>query len=173
MDREEAAGSEALLLTHCTKRKRARRGKAKEVYSGPIKNLFVMAERLGMSCFVLSAKYGLITCDEVIEPYDVYLGELEGERLEELKALVREQFRLIDKRWDLAVIALTKAYSALLPRPVKARRAVVIGYGNVEAEKVVVVKPRTLGQRYKLYRELGEVGSLEELLRLVEEGDRH
>ena len=67
-----------IVLISCVSKKRACRAKARDLYISP---LF----RLGLACaaklrpdaiYVLSAKYGLVPIDDIIEPYDLTLDSM-------------------------------------------------------------------------------------------------
>ena len=171
MGGEEALRGKALVLTYCTKRKRRKAGRAREVYAGPVKNLFALSEAIGAKCYILSAKYGLISCDDYVESYDLYLKELGRESLNALREAVSRKCGEVEGAWDVAVINMSQAYSEAFPCTIRARRALVIGkFRGVAAERLVKVVPRTLGERAKVLRALGRVRSLEDLVRLIEEG---
>ncbi len=147
-----------LVLTSCTKRKRREPGRAKEVYIGPVKHLFSIAEKLEASCFVFSAKHGLISCDDYIEPYDTYLGELNDRQLTDLLNRVRERCHLVKGPWDLAIIHFSKTYAKLFPCEIKTKRAIVIGapIERLNSNEVVVLRYKNMGERAKILKELDE-----------------
>ncbi|ABU82461.1 hypothetical protein Igni_1285 [Ignicoccus hospitalis KIN4/I] len=136
--------------------------------------MFVLAERLGARCFVLSAKYALIECDARVEPYELYLGELGPEERERLKRRVGERCDELRGPWYLAVVNLSGRYSEVFPCRVEARYAVVIGKVDVvSAEKALRLVPKTIGQRNSALKALGRARSLEDVIRLIEEGTFH
>lgn len=64
------------LLLACSSAKNAElvRGPASEVYAGRLFRLgLTYAERVGMPVLILSAKYGFITPETIIEPYDDFM----------------------------------------------------------------------------------------------------
>jgi len=133
--------------------------KAKDLYLGPIKHLFKLAELLDASCFVLSAKYGLVDCEEFIEPYDVYLGNLSKREVDELKARVKRRCDLLRGPWELVVMHLSARYASILDCEIITRKALVVGTPprGLRAEVLRIVKYRTMGERGKLLASLGEL----------------
>ena len=172
MDSEKDTGSKVLIVTNCSKRKSQRGGPAKEVYRGPIKNLFRLSEKLGATCYVVSAKYGLLSCEEHIEPYDTYLGDLGSSELEELRNTITSRCKELAGQWKLAIINLTSKYSEIFQCTIEAEYALVIGkFYNIKAKRLVRrIIPKTIGQRSSILRKLGGAESLEDVLRLIEEG---
>ncbi|NPA85297.1 MAG: hypothetical protein GXO07_04750 [Crenarchaeota archaeon] len=174
MDSEEGLGGKVLVLTQCTKRKRRAPGPAKLVYSGSVKNLFLFSERVGAKCFIISAKYGLISCDEYIEPYDLYLKDLGLEEKASLRDALSSRCKEVEGPWLAAVVNTSREYSEVFGCKVRAEYALLIGKGaRVEAEVVYQVTPKTLGERASLLKLLGGLKNVEDLLRLIEEGARN
>lgn len=66
-----------VLLVGCVKSKRPQAAPARDLYTS---TLFARrrryAERSGAPWFVVSSRWGLVTPEEVIAPYDVFLGEM-------------------------------------------------------------------------------------------------
>lgn len=63
-------------LVACSSRKLGRAATARELYASPLFRLSLAdAERTCTAVYVMSAKHGLVTLDETIEPYDVKLAE--------------------------------------------------------------------------------------------------
>lgn len=60
-----------ILLINCSKSKRPYKGRADEVYSGPLVQLGLQyATKTKMTPLILSTKYGIIRPSKIIEPYD-------------------------------------------------------------------------------------------------------
>lgn len=60
-----------IVLVGCGKEKRAVRSQAKDLYVGPLfKKARAFAESQGCEWRILSAKYGLVDPEEMIDPYD-------------------------------------------------------------------------------------------------------
>lgn len=102
------------LLISCGKEKRQSPFKAKNLYCGP---LFIkqrlLAEEKFDNYFILSAKFGLLHPDEIIEPYDV---KLEMSIQKEWITMVLEQVKNIksDKIYLLGGELYTKNLANLL-----------------------------------------------------------
>jgi len=68
-------GDVAVVLIGCVKTKQASAAPAAELYVSPLfEGRREYARRTGMPWYVLSAKHGLLSPDDIIGPYDVYLG---------------------------------------------------------------------------------------------------
>ena len=66
-----------VYLVSCVSQKRATPSPAKDLYTSPLfRKARAYVERTGGPWFVLSAKYGLVHPDEVIEPYDLTLNTM-------------------------------------------------------------------------------------------------
>jgi len=62
----------AIVLRSCVKSKRSYRCKAAEMYTSPLfQKTMAYAQRLrAKRIFILSAKYGLLDPDDIIDPYE-------------------------------------------------------------------------------------------------------
>jgi hypothetical protein len=71
-----------VVLVGCGKQKLARAAQAKDLYTGQLFRLArAYAERVGDEWAILSAKHFLVMPDDVIEPYDLCLGDLDRDHL--------------------------------------------------------------------------------------------
>ena len=72
-------------LISCTKSKRGRRCLAREMYdASPLfRKAYAYCTRRGLTVLILSAKYGLITPETEIDPYDETLNTQTSQRLRE------------------------------------------------------------------------------------------
>jgi hypothetical protein len=69
-----------VALVACCKSKLDRPAPAKELYTGQLfRASRAYVEAQGWPWFVLSAKYGLVSPDTVIEPYESYLADMPAE----------------------------------------------------------------------------------------------
>ncbi|WP_344942399.1 DUF6884 domain-containing protein [Actinomadura miaoliensis] len=65
-----------LVLVGCVKTKADRAMAAKDLYRSPLfQRRRTYAERTALPWFILSSRWGLVAPDEVIAPYDMYLGD--------------------------------------------------------------------------------------------------
>jgi hypothetical protein len=122
-------GSADLILIGCVKSKRATPVRAADLYSGSLfERRRHYAEASGLPWFILSAKFGLLSPDDVIGPYDVYLkrqspayrtawGEFVVAQLEQ---------HLPQLRGLAAEVHAGEAYVTPLQAPLAARRATLI-----------------------------------------------
>jgi hypothetical protein len=73
---DEPVGLSDVVLIGCVKSKLARAAPARDLYTSA---LFTRrrryAEATGLPWFVVSSRWGLVAPDEVVSPYDVYLGD--------------------------------------------------------------------------------------------------
>jgi cytoplasmic iron level regulating protein YaaA (DUF328/UPF0246 family) len=70
--------STPVVLLSCVKSKRAQRCRAGDMYTSPLfQKMMAYAESLKPSrTFILSAKYGLLSPDDLIEPYELTLKKM-------------------------------------------------------------------------------------------------
>ena len=89
----EVAGLEnCYALIACSKSKRDHRAPARDMYVSPLYRKSVrVVESLGLSFSILSAKHGLLTRDQIIEPYDLTLKGKSKEFKANWAARVHEQ----------------------------------------------------------------------------------
>ncbi|UXD22786.1 hypothetical protein IPA_08230 [Ignicoccus pacificus DSM 13166] len=151
--------SKVLVITSCTKRKRKGRGKAKEIYMGPIKNIFLIADELNAKCFILSAKYGIISCEDEIESYDKYLGNMSKEEVKELMDKIKRRCEDLKGPWELVITNMSSKYAAILECPIVAKNALIIGTPpkGLRAEEARVYKFKTVGEWYSLMKRIKEL----------------
>jgi hypothetical protein len=75
--RDREVGQAGLVLIGCVKSKWHHATQAKDLYTSALfRKERDYAESSGKPWFILSAKHGLVSPDEVIEPYDVYLKKM-------------------------------------------------------------------------------------------------
>ena len=92
--------SKKIVLISCVKRKLTHPAKAKDMYiSNLFKKLFAYAQLLNPDLmFILSAKYGLLKLDEVIEPYELTLNNM---RIKDRKEWSNNVLKKLKKHTDL------------------------------------------------------------------------
>jgi cytoplasmic iron level regulating protein YaaA (DUF328/UPF0246 family) len=73
------------VLISCVSKKRSYKSKARDLYISPLfkKNLQYALKLHPDQIFILSAKYGLVSLDEEIEPYDVTLNTMSAKEIKE------------------------------------------------------------------------------------------
>ncbi len=83
-----------LVLVGCAKAKLDVPAPASDIYVSPLfRASMAWAQATQQPVRILSAKYGILPTDTVIEPYDVYLGDLTARERSALAYRVREQLR--------------------------------------------------------------------------------
>ncbi len=88
-----------IVLISCVSKKRATRTTASDLYTSPLFKLN-LAYAMGLksdAVFILSAKYGLLTLDDEVEPYDLTLNTMP---LAEVKIWAGNVICKIDARAD-------------------------------------------------------------------------
>lgn len=119
-----------VIVTACGAKKEDQPSPAWKLYkSSRIRYLYKKSKQLGYPLYILSARYGLVHSEEVLEPYDEILTE---EKIEKLLPQVVE----VLKRFDIIIYYKGGARSAYLKLIEKASnllgiRLVVFGYANM------------------------------------------
>ncbi len=118
------------LVTACGAKKENTPQPAGRLYkSSRIRHLYKKSKELGLPLYILSAKYGLINADTIIEPYDRIMTP---ERAMELLPQVKETI----KSFDLIIFYIggaRKEYRELIERVCEetGTRLISFGYGNM------------------------------------------
>lgn len=120
-----------IVLVQCGSKKAGSRAPAKALYTG---SLFRMgrrtAERIGTRWYILSAKHGLLTPEETVEPYDKKLPA-KGDYVWGLRVL--KTLRECEPKLDKArvVVLAAEAYCVGWAEKVKVERPLVgLGLGK-------------------------------------------
>ena len=115
-----------LVLVSCVSKKRASPVPARDLY---VSDLFRKArayvEQLGRPWFVLSAKYGLVHPDEVIEPYDVTLNNMGTAKRRCWAHGVLTNLTPHLERVDSITFLAGQRYREFLEQPLRARGLIV------------------------------------------------
>ena len=118
------------LVTACGVKKENTPQPAGRLYkSSRIRHLYKKSKELGLPFYILSAKYGLINADTIIEPYDRIMTP---ERAAELLPQVKETI----KSFDLVIFykgGARKEYRELIESACEetGTRLISFGYGNM------------------------------------------
>jgi hypothetical protein len=74
-----------IVLISCVSKKRSYKSKARDLYISPLfkKNLQYALKLEPDQIFILSAKYGLVSLDEEIEPYDLTLNTMSAKEIKD------------------------------------------------------------------------------------------
>jgi len=119
-----------VLITACGSKKEAKAMKAGKLYkSSRIRHLYTKSKELNIPIYILSAKYGLVSGDEIIEPYDEIMDENKCTKL-------RAQIAQILKDFDIIIYykgGARKAYHQCLEKVAKKlnKQFLSFGYGNM------------------------------------------
>ena len=131
------------LVTACGAKKEDTPQPAGRLYkSSRIRHLYKRSKELGLPFYILSAKYGLINADSIIEPYDrIMTPERAAELLPQVKDTIKD--------FDLIIFykgGARKEYRELIERACKETGTQLISFG---------------------YGNMGDIGELENILRGV------
>ncbi|WP_297093055.1 DUF6884 domain-containing protein [Thermococcus sp.] len=119
-----------IVITACGNKKSTEPGPAWKVYkSSRIRYLYRKSQELGYSFYVLSAKYGLIHAETIIEPYNEILNE---DKVQELLPQVLEAL----KQYDVVIYyagGARKSYKTLIQLAAGKlnKDLIIFGYANM------------------------------------------
>jgi hypothetical protein len=107
--------SGSIYLVSCVSKKQIRPSRARDLYCSA---WFVKArayvEGLDVQWFILSAKYGLVSPDEVVSPYEVTLNEMASEERRAWASRVATQLRPTSRKGTRVVILAGDSYRQYL-----------------------------------------------------------
>jgi len=136
-----------IALIQCTSKKKNYECKARELYSESprFKLAYELASRMADRVYILSAKYGLIAEDEIIEPYNETLNDkTQHERKEWANQVLIDLRRIADLNNDQFIILAGEKYiDYLLPeishywQPLKGKS---IGYWIPELQRLIALE---------------------------------
>jgi cytoplasmic iron level regulating protein YaaA (DUF328/UPF0246 family) len=106
-----------LIITECTKEKlgydSSVKVPAKLMYQGRLfKTVKNYCEKMGFDYVIISAKYGLLHPDDVIEGYEMVLKTKED--VERIRPQVEEKLRPLLERYDKVIVIAGKQYREVL-----------------------------------------------------------
>lgn len=108
-------GETTIYLVSCVGQKRPERASAKDLYqSAWFKKARAYVETAGSPWFILSAEYGLVSPDAVIEPYEKTLNTMGVAARREWAASVAEQLRTEVGHADRFVVLAGARYREFL-----------------------------------------------------------
>ncbi|MBN2157710.1 MAG: peroxide stress protein YaaA [Candidatus Lokiarchaeota archaeon] len=98
-----------MILTSCSKSKLDRSSKAIELYQGQLFKMIVkLSRKIDAKLKILSAKYGLIDSDDVIEPYEKRIETMQD--ILRLKSATNDQFEKYLQNYDKILVIMGKKY---------------------------------------------------------------
>ena len=108
-----------IILISCVKKKLKTPAKAKDLYTSDLfKKSYRYAQLLNTdNIFILSAKYGLLDPNEVIEPYDETLNTKSSAEIREwsVKVITALKGKIDLEKAEVIILAGSKYYKYLLP----------------------------------------------------------
>ena len=119
-----------VLITACGNKKEEEPTIAGRLYKSPrIRYLYKKSKELGLDFYILSAKYGLISGDEIVEPYDQVMDKAQCEKL-------KSKIRDVLKNFDIIIYykgGARKEYLECLEMIAKElnKKFETFGYGNM------------------------------------------
>jgi len=125
-------GDKVLVITGCTKEKLAYssslRAPAKEMYQGRLfKTVRRYCEAMGYDYVIISAKYGLLFPDDVIEGYEKVLRTKED--IEAMQPMVEKKLKPLLKNYEKILVIAGEKYRAVLQNLWDERFIVIKGKG--------------------------------------------
>jgi len=110
-------GDKVLIITECTKEKlgydTSIKASAKKMYQGRLfKTVREYSEAMGFDYVIISAKYGLIFPDDIIEGYEKVLQTKED--VKSIQSLVEEKLRPLLRNYDKIVVIAGERYRDVL-----------------------------------------------------------
>lgn len=108
-----------ICLIGCVKSKRRIRCKARDMYISTLfRARYRYAQKLGKKIYIISAKYGLLSPDDEIEPYDMTLKEMSSKQRRYWAAKVVAKLESIEHvgRGGEIIILAGKEYREWLER---------------------------------------------------------
>lgn len=124
------SGKRIALVTACGNKKEKTPQEAGKLYkSARVRHLYRRSKELNLPLFIISAKYGLVSADEIIEPYNAVMTDEKCKKLKE---------KILSKLKDFDVIiyyrgGARKTYLDCISKVTKelGKELIVFGYGNM------------------------------------------
>jgi hypothetical protein len=134
-------GDKVLIITECSKEKigytSSVKAPAKIMYQGRLfKTVKEYAEAMGFDYVIISAKYGLVFPDEIIEGYEKVLQTIED--VEKIRPIVEERLRPILDGYEKILVIAGEKYRETLR--------------NLWDERFIIVKSRGYGDLCRIIR---------------------
>ena len=102
-----------IVLLSCTKKKKNYSCTAREMYSSSeiFTTAFKYAKLISNDIYILSSKYGLLSCDDIVEPYDECINDITlAERKEWARGIIDNLTQCSNLQEDSFEIITGKAY---------------------------------------------------------------
>lgn len=99
----------SLLIVNCSKKKLETPAKAKDLYTGQFfRGVKQLSEKLDFDLAILSAKYGLLNANQIIEPYDQIIKSKKD--IQELQKKIRSKFSNLLENYNEIILFMGKKY---------------------------------------------------------------
>lgn len=139
-----------IALVSCGKRKRSTAAAAKDLYTSP---LFRLSRQWAEVCadrwFVVSAKYGLVDPDQLLDPYDLSLDSLSASQITAWYNQVTSALLDDLEEGDVVILLMTELYGRGLKIRLRSK-------GLLVADPLVRMSPQTRRERLRKQISLGK-----------------
>lgn len=143
-------GDKVLIITECTKEKlgynSSIKAPAQKMYQGRLfKTTKEYAKTMGFDYVIISAKYGLLFPEDVIEGYDKVLQTRED--IEEIRPIVEDRLKRVIKKYEKIIVIAGEKYRDVLRNLWDDRFITIIskGYGDLcKTIKEAIPQKKTL-----------------------------
>lgn len=126
-----------ILLVSCGKRKSSVPCQAKEMYNSfRFQQIKTIAESLKVRWYIMSAKYGLLSPESIIEPYDMCLINCSDEYQQQWAQCIVREFAGVSKNTTFAVIANDDYSRNIVPLLVAEGFSVIAPFMHKNEEEV-------------------------------------
>mgnify|MGYP004512993149 CR=1 FL=1 len=133
-----------ILLVSCGRRKSSVPCQAKEMYNSfRFQQIKTIAENLNLKWYIMSAKYGLLNPESVIEPYDMCLTQCSDEYQQKWAQCIVSKFVGLDKNTTFAVIANDDYSRNIVPLLVAEGFSVIAPFIQKNEEEVAYYMQRS------------------------------
>ena len=139
------------VVIACGSKKRNHPAPARDMYVGSLfKNARRAAESTGLPWYIMSAKYGILRPDDMIEPYDMTYGKTTGKQPGEIAQ-------------QLASLNVALPVWALVPARYADVLRAAVGSSSVRAP----LRGLSMGMQQRAFKFIRQAGNIEEGIRRV------
>ena len=119
-EKAEVGAKRTIVLVSCVKTKRSKPSRAEDLYTSALfKKASTYAKRVGDAWYILSAKYGLVTPEQVIAPYELTLNKMSVYDRQYWAKRVVAELKLVLEPGDRVVFLAGVRYRENLLRPIR------------------------------------------------------
>ena len=139
------------IVIACGSKKRNHPAPARDMYVGSLfKNARRAAESTGLPWYIMSAKYGILRPDDIIEPYDMTYGKTTGKQPGEIAQ-------------QLASLNVALPVWGLVPARYAAVLCAAVGSSSVRTP----LRGLSMGMQQRAFKMISLAGNIEEGIRRV------